>query len=118
MEVEGAVAVGTVEVDGVRRGQDQRVAAGVDPDVRHQRCLEQAVQLGPVAAALLGEATQLRARGRRQVVGHRAARSRSILRPRKYAVPHSSAKIAPSPNINGTTNPSPIAAPWRAQPSA
>ena len=47
-----------------------------------------------------------------------AARSRSILRPRKYAVPHSSAKTAPSKNISGTTKPSAIAATWTAHPTA
>ena len=31
-------------------------------------------------------------------------------------MPHSSAKIAPSTNISGTTNPSPIAATWITQP--
>ncbi len=45
-----------------------------------------------------------------------AARSRSILRPRKYAEPQSSAKMPPSTNISGITKPRPIAAPWITQP--
>ena len=47
-----------------------------------------------------------------------AARSRSILRPRKYAVPHSSANSEPRKNISGTTRPSAIAPICSTQPSA
>ncbi len=131
MDVERAAAVGTVAVDGERRGQHERVPAGVDPDVRDERGVEQVVQLLPVGAGLLREPAQAGAVGRRQrlagvtrhgsllgMAGWPAARSRSILRPRKYAVPHSSAKIAPSTNISGITKPSPMATPWSSQPSA
>ena len=43
---------------------------------------------------------------------HAAARSRSILRPRRSAPAQSAAKTAPRPNMTGTTNPRPIAAAW------
>ena len=46
----------------------------------------------------------------------RPARARSC-GPRKYAVPHSSAKMPPRKNIIGTTKPRPIAATWITQPS-
>ena len=129
VDVQRAAAVGTVAVDRERRGQHQRVPAGVDPDVRDERVVEQVVQLLPVGAALLGQPAQggasvgesgsvVTVTRRSSGGGVAAARSRSILRPRKYAVPQSTAKIAPSTNISGITKPSPMAAAWSTQPSA
>ena len=104
-----------VGVDGERRGQHERVAAGVHPDVRDQRRVEQGEQLarslrpfsaqpaerGPRRSARAGSVTSRV--GRRRTP--RPARARSCGRG-STAVPHSSAKIAPSTNIIGTTKPS------------
>ena len=111
------MVVGTVEVDRVRDRQHHRVVVLDHPEVRDQSLAQQRVQGGAVGDGVVVLALDRRPVGGRERLeraGHddaswaaqASARSRSILRPRKYAAPQSSAKIPPRKNISGMTRPS------------